>query len=422
MVQYSEYYVRTWYGEAGETSPDWTEMPSMVVLKDDGVELQFANKFGMWKDEDALREKGRLQSWKPHERRVSGLVWSGDEKSIQSFSEDGKVCSTSVDRLTASVINSSNVDQFIPLSNRNIFIHSASSPVYVGRLGEDGILQTKLVSQNIVTIHVDPSRSDVFYGFRYHQANGSQLPAKLFRWVLGDLKQEEISIAERDEPLNLFFGAMSDGKLVLRYRSKEVPIGSNEGKSYLLCWDPKTSRSVWEVNVPNEIPRATVQSRNGRYFAFVMDPVLYLLDTSTGTLQSVPEVYPNPEDRQAVLTLAFSPDQKFLAVVLKDNSLHCIRVSDRQCIWRMDIPGGDPISLVWSKDGKTILTAARDGFVRTIDADIREVTVDWKLGDFGRDLEQMKLSPEEDLLYLVDREGRLYGIPLGDQGSETAGK
>jgi WD40 repeat protein len=153
-----------------------------------------------------------------------------------------------------------------------------------------------------------------------------------------------------------------------------------------------------------------------------MDQVLYLLDTSTGTLQSVPEVYPNPEDRQAVLTLAFSPDQKFLAVVLKDNSLHCIRVSDRQCVWRMTIPGGDPISLVWSKDGKTILTAARDGFVRTIDADIREVTVDWKLGDFGRDLEQMKLSPEEDLLYLVDREGRLYGIPLGDQGSETAGK
>jgi len=363
-----------------------------------------------------------LQSWNPHKKRVSGLVWSGDEKSIQSFSEDGKVCSTSVDRLTASVINSSNVDQFIPLSNRNILIHSASSPVYLGTLGEDGKLQTKLVSQNIVTIHVDPSRSDVFYGFRYPQANGSQLPAKLFRWVLGDLKQEEISIAERDEPLNLFFGAMSDGKLVLRYRSKEVPIGSNEGKSYLLCWDPKTSRSVWEVNVPNETPRATVQSRNGRFFAFVMDQVLYLLDTSTGTLQSVPEVYPNPEDRQAVLTLAFSPDQKFLAVVLKDNSLHCIRVSDRQCIWRMKIPGGDPISLVWSKDGKTILTAARDGFVRTIDADIREVTVDWKLGDFGRDLEQMKLSPEEDLLYLVDREGRLYGIPLGDQGSETAGK
>jgi|GEM_PF-639696 len=422
MVQYSEYYVRTWYGEAGETSPDWTEMPSMVVLKDDGVELRFANKFGMWKDEDALRAKGRLQSWNPHKKRVSGLVWSGDEKSIQSFSEDGKVCSTSVDRLTASVINSSNVDQFIPLSNRNILIHSASSPVYLGTLGEDGKLQTKLVSQNIVTIHVDPSRSDVFYGFRYPQANGSQLPAKLFRWVLGDLKQEEISIAERDEPLNLFFGAMSDGKLVLRYRSKEVPIGSNEGKSYLLCWDPKTSRSVWEVNVPNETPRATVQSRNGRFFAFVMDQVLYLLDTSTGTLQSVPEVYPNPEDRQAVLTLAFSPDQKFLAVVLKDNSLHCIRVSDRQCIWRMKIPGGDPISLVWSKDGKTILTAARDGFVRTIDADIREVTVDWKLGDFGRDLEQMKLSPEEDLLYLVDREGRLYGIPLGDQGSETAGK
>jgi hypothetical protein len=88
----------------------------------------------------------------------------------------------------------------------------------------------------------------------------------------------------------------------------------------------------------------------------------------------------------------------------------------------MTIPGGDAISLVWSKDGKTILTAARDGYVRTIDADIREVTVDWKLGEFGRDLEQMKLSPEEDLLYLVDREGRLYGIPPGDRGSETAGK
>jgi serine/threonine protein kinase/WD40 repeat protein len=422
MVQYSEYYVRTWYSEAGETSPEWTEMPSAVVFRDDGVELRFAVKFGVWKDENDLRKQGRLESWKPHEKRVSGLVWSGDEKSIQSFSEDGKVCSTSVDRLTASVINSSNVDQFIPLSNRNIFIHSASSPVYVGTLREDGKLQTKLVAQNIATIHADPNRGDVFYGFRYHQMYGSHLPAKLYRWVLEDLKQEEISIAERDVPLDRFLGTTSDGKLVLRYRSKEVPIGSNEGKSYLLCWDPKTSRSVWEVNVPNEDPRAIVQSREGRYFAFVMDQVLYLLDTSTGTLQSVPEDYLNPEDRQAVLTLAFSPDQKFLAVVLKDNSLHCIRVSDRQCVWRMKIPGGDAISLVWSKDGKTILTAARDGYVRTIDADIGEVTVDWKLGEFDRDLEQMKLSPEEDLLYLVDREGRLYGIPLGDQGSETAGK
>ena len=423
MVQYSEFYVRSWYDEAGETSADWTEMPSAVVLKDGGVELQFANRFGMWTDEAALRKQGRLQSWEPHQKRVSKLVWTGDEKSVQSFSEDGRVCSVDLGRSTSSVIDISNVDQFIPLSNRSVLICSTSSPVYVGAPTEDGKLRVESVlPQSVSTLHSLPGRSDVAYGFQSNDQTANESNGKLYRWVLGDSKQAELLVAERDERIDRLLGVTSDGKLVLRYRSKGVPIGSKDGKSYLLCWDPTTRKNVWAVDVPNEVPRSVVQSRDGHHIAFSMDNEVYVLDVRSGRLHSISEVHASPGESQSGNIMVFSPDQKFLAVALKDNSLKCIRISDRKLAWGMQIPGGDAISMLWSKDGRTILTAGRDGYVRAIDADLRQMTVEVKLKDFDRDLEQMKVSPEEDLLYLVNREGRLYRIPVGELGSEAVGK
>jgi WD40 repeat protein len=162
------------------------------------------------------------------------------------------------------------------------------------------------------------------------------------------------------------------------------------------------------------------QSRGGRYFAFALDNVAYLLDGEKGELHGNLDGQSSQGMQQHVSTFAFSPDDRYLALICDDNSLQCVRVSDHRRIWRMQIPGGDALSMVWSREGKTILTAARDGKVRGIDVDLRQVTMELSL--FDRDLEQIKISPEEDFLYLVNRTGFLYRVSCGSAGAGNGGK
>jgi serine/threonine protein kinase/WD40 repeat protein len=426
VVQFSESYVRTWFDESGESPLGWSEIPSAVVLKNEGVELQFANRFGMWTDDEALRREGRLNSRAPHRSRVSRVVWSGDEESLQTFSEEGVVCSIDIKRLGASAVESSNINQFLPLNNGEVIFNSNASPVYVllSRVAE-GPVERLFTKGMLYRIFSDPTHPDTVYGF---QTGDEQEPhdqertgeSKVFRWAYRDKEPVEVPLPKREERVSEFLGATSSGRFVLRLLTPAEQIGNQEVKSYLHCWDPKEQKSVWSVDIPAKEIRALAQSRGGRYFGLVVDTAVYLLDGENGELHGSLEGLSSQGQRQHVLTLAFSPDDRYLAVICDDNSLQCVRVSDRQRIWGMQIPGGDALSMIWSRDGKTILTAARDGKVRGIDVDLRQVTMELSL--FDRELEQIKISPEEDFLYLVNRTGFLYRVSCGSAGAGNGGK
>ncbi|MFM8325122.1 MAG: hypothetical protein ACKN9U_09695, partial [Pirellulaceae bacterium] len=133
-VFFSDNYVREWTDDAGNTKPEWSEIPKGVVFKGDGVELQFENRYRGWSDLNQLIAQRRLSSWSPHTKRIASLCWDEQKDELISFSEDGAIRTVRTDVAETMKVGGENIKVFVPLRSSQVALHTTDDRAYVMKL------------------------------------------------------------------------------------------------------------------------------------------------------------------------------------------------------------------------------------------------------------------------------------------------
>jgi WD40 repeat protein len=197
--------------------------------------------------------------------------------------------------------------------------------------------------------------------------------------------------------------------VIALYQDLRKSASATAGLFGLLCWNTEHDRLSWKQTAVQDKPRLLKLSPKGMFVTYVKEleeRCVTLVDAGTGTERSL-EYFKDKE----VLAVCFSPDDRYLAVALSNNTIVCYGTSDGTVAWSMKVPGSPVRDLAWSKDGRTVASVGLDGYLRTFDANLRSMTSEVLLP--LKSPIALRLSPDESWLYILDRDGSLIQMPCG---------
>lgn len=400
----SETYVRQWYDEDGNTRADWGEIPESVQLVEGGISLHFSSPFFAWKDSKDLREQQILRSWKPHEKRISGVFWGEGGKSLSTVSEDRSIRRQELRVSNSGLVKQSNVDRVLAMQNQKVMINGASGENYLLRLSDSPESRESIHDFGVgglALLFRDPMRPEVVYGIQDQGKTPKESRNVIFRMDCETNQVEQVDLPQQQGVLKHFIGVLDRDRLMLYYGES----ATSESAS-ICCWDTVQKRLEWQIPISGEKIHSKPGSDCGRYVAFVIENVLYWVDAEKRTLTQAAA-----EGGATLQACAFSPNSQFVVASWSDQTLRCYRVADGGLAWSLKVSGPVVRDLDWSKDGRILVTVSWDGMVRTYDAQLQQLTAEFHLFESDTELNFVSLSPEEDWLYVVSRRANLYRIP-----------
>ncbi len=412
-VIFSDNYVREWMDESGQTRTGWSEMPEAVIFQQEGVTLRFTNRYSGWADFKSLESQGRLTSWSNHSKRVASVVWDEASNQIQSFSEDGSIKTSPIDSARIRTLGGQDVIGIQPLQGgRLVLFRSDYAPSFL-RFHPDDDSPIRMESQlrNQETAAGLFSRGDSIFYVAKSDAKDDRASARLIeQWdMTSGVVRQMAELPESSLPRYLV-GVANDNHAVMVYEdntSAEAVIPDRYG---LLCWDLEQDQLLWRLQPDTQKPRLPRFSPRGTYTSYVKEHgrrTIFLVDTTSGREQPLADFLDVD-----VLAVDFSKDDRFIAISLSDNSIHCFRTDDGSKAWQIKVTGSPARDLAWSRDGTTLACIGQDGFLRTFNTQLQRMTAE--IGLASKNPAGLKLSADEEWLYVLDRDGSLTRIPCSD--------
>jgi serine/threonine protein kinase len=393
-ILHTDNYVREWLDETGLVNPAWNEWPEQVIYKDDGVELQFSNRWSGWSHSKELTEAGRLRSWSPHEKRVASLWWSADNELIQSVSEDGTVKGISIDSPRLRTLESNDCIDLIPANQDVVVVQHIQD--YSQRVSDDQILEEqglKLWPGNKSARRLRmPGNADYFFSVVLDSATQQ---SSLWRWnkIDGSFQQ---SLALQEIPATFDIIAAIDEHRLLVKRRLESP--GRESSYELGSWDLQTQSFVWKQGTSASRIHHPSLSASGTFMAYHQDRTVELIATNSGEKKTLFQI------RETDVTdLCFSHDSRFVVAVCEDHRIVCFQTHDGQLAWTLHMTVSPAFSAAWSRDQQTLICVSRDGFLKTYDIALQQLTSEFLLP--SRDLMKVITSIDENWIYALDRSG-----------------
>lgn len=388
---FSDNYLLEWMDEKGQVNPAWTEIPTEVNVKGDGIEIKFENRFGGWQIADDLQFRGRLQSWSNHSKRVASILWSKDDARIYSVSEDGKVNSLRVDFIGNNFITQTKTQPLVDEVMR--WNRTISEPSNYVQLSEHLGTVAALVTHQ--------SGSLLFSGKEQHGKSAG--PWSLYRWnAATNTREKLLDFPDIVQP-QFIIGALDENRFILFYRDLLDPQPTLERRFPLGCWDKKLGKMIWQIPATKEPIRNEKLSPQRRFLSFIKEREVILVDPLTGKSSSLGKFSDTP-----ITATRFSTDDRFLAVATSDRCIICFRTDNGQEAWRITLPGSAVTDIFWSKDLCTLACVSRDGFLRTFDVHLRQMTAEIRLS--LSDPVNIQSSPDEDILYILGLNGTILRV------------
>lgn len=400
----SDTYLRQWYDEDGNTRADWGEFPESVQLIEGGVVLHFSSPFVAWKDSKVLREKQILRSWKPHEKRISGVFWGEGGMSLNTVSEDSSIRRQDLRVSDSGLVKQSNVDRFLAMQNQKVMIIGASDENYLLRMSDSPGTRESIHDFGVGKLALlfrDPMHPELVYGIQNRFRTTMEVENVIFRIDCENYQVQEVDIPKQQGILKHCMGVLDRDRLLLYYGAS-----SASELASICCLDMAQKRFEWQIEILGEKIYNKPGSDCGRYVSFVIENVLYWVDAEKRTLTQAAAV-----EGATLEACAFSPDSQFIVASWSDQTLRCYRVVDGELAWGMNVSGQVVRDLDWSKDGRILVTVSWDGMVRTYDMQLQQITTELLLFESDKELNYVSLSPEEDWLYVGSRKANLYRIP-----------
>lgn len=395
-VLYIDNYIREWLDESGNANPEWNESPEQVIYKGDGIELQFSNRWSGWSDSKELTESGRLRSWSCHEKRVASLCWSSDNRSIESISEDGTLKRIPVDSARFRILGTRDVTELVVTNQGVIVVQQLQDHLQMvsdGKTIEAPGLQLWSGERNVRLLPM-PANADYLFADVLDTASQRR---SLWLWNrTGENAHRSVAIPEIPPEFD-FIAAMDDHRLLVKNR-EDYP---GQDASYEVgCWDLHTDQFTWKHKSSSSRLHQPSLSSAGDFLAYHEDRKVDLIATDSGekkTLAQFPEV--------DLTAICFSHDGEFVAVVCEDHRIVCFRTDDGQMAWTLSITGSPALDAAWSRDKKTLICVTRDGFLKTYDIALQQLTAEIQLP--SRDLIQVVPAADENWIYVLDRIGKV---------------
>jgi serine/threonine protein kinase/WD40 repeat protein len=417
-ILFSENYVREWLDDAGDPRSSWSEMPQNVIFKDNGIELQFENRFGGYFDIDDLETQGRLTTWSCNSRRVSSIDWNEVDGQILSFSEDGSVKVVHADASSREKFGGKDILEFATSVDGDVYVSRAGSQSEVGVLGRDfgGYGENDAIAdESMHCLGLVPNGKGRFlFAERRKSVTENEGRTRFFWCDLRRRQRDEVlEMPDSFYPLGVV-GQIADQVYAVIARSNVIEsrfdlLGRKEdGGSglYLASWDVKHNEILWSTPETENEFRLPKTSRDGRYLSYVRERQVVLVDCKTG-LQSELWDFAGTQ----IESTCFSWDGAFLLVAFADNLILCFDTETGDKKWVMQTPGSKIGDLAWSRDLKTIICVSQDNYIRMFDAELLQMIVESPLPE--KMPTSVKISDEEDWIYVLGRDGALVRIPCG---------
>ncbi len=408
-VFFSDNYVREWTDEAGKTKPEWREIPKAVIFKSEGIELQFENRYRGWSDLNQLVSQGRLSSWTPHSKRVPSIVWDEQQNQLISFSEDGFIRIVRTDISDTMKVGAENIKSFVPLRGSNLAFLSTDDRgnfVTLDPQHNEPIASAEFLKGGAAVfgfVPIDDNR--IIYPLKELDSK-SEEPSSLYSW--NSVTNVASKITQFPAGLRLIFllGKLNAEQVAFIAVDEKSSNADSKKPLYLGCWDLKNQKPLWRTIARKDDYRFPKISERGKYISFVQENQIRMVDSKTGRERGFAE-FPG----RSIQATSFSPDEKHLVVALSDNSIECYRVLDGQRIWTIRTAGSPVRDMAWSKDCETLVCISSDGVLRTFDTFILQVTSEIQLP--LKNPNMLKIAPEENCIYALERDGTLKRIPCG---------
>lgn len=408
-VLLSDNFIREWTDENGNFMPTWNEIPSNTIYKENGIELQFENRHSGWSTMNDLQIQGRLTSWSYHSKRVASLAWDGSSGGIYSFSEDGHVKRKMVDEVQSVNLGGGNIGSVIPMKNRRLVLSTPDDRSRVISLApkSNEVTKSQFFDEGHVSWNCFVEYGEVVYFVKEIRGSSGADKNYLYAWDFATDVSRAVSQFPTSIKVRTIIGAISEERIALQIESEESENIGLAQSFQIACWDMSHQRIVWETQKRRRYARLTKASLDGHRLAYNFDGVLYLADTRNGDEKRL-------EDLAGVeiQSVCFSPNSEFLAVAVSDNTIRCFHTSSGRFLWTIQTPGSPSVDLVWSKDLITLLTVAQDGFLRAFDTTLQQMTIEVPLTT--KNPIRVRLSPEDDWIYILDRDGTLIQLPSGE--------
>jgi WD40 repeat protein len=178
------------------------------------------------------------------------------------------------------------------------------------------------------------------------------------------------------------------------------------------CWNVKLNKFLWNLPAIEEPIRFHKLSPRRRFLAYAREREVILMDPLTGKQSSLGHFSDNP-----INSLSFSTDDRFLVVSTSDRRIVCFQTDDGNEAWTLTLPGSAASDLFWSKDLNTIACVSRDGFLRTFDIALKQMTSEIRLS--VSDPVSIRSSPDEDELFILGLSGSILRVPCGDAAQSS---
>ena len=389
---FADNYLLEWMDETGQVNPAWTEIPTEVNVKGDGIEIKFENHFGGWQIANDLQFRGRLQSWSNHSKRVASILWSKDDARIYSVSEDGKINSLRVNFIEKNFSSQTKPEPLVGEVMR--WNKTISGPSKYGPLSEHPGTVTTLVTHQ---------SGNLFFSGKEQHGN-SEVPWSLYRWnTATNTREKLLDFPDNIQP-QFIIGVIDENRFILFYRDLLDPQPTLEKRFPIGCWDKKLGKMLWRIPAPKEPIRNEKFSPQHRFLSFTKEREVILVNPLTGEPSSLGHFSDTP-----ITATSFSTDDRFLAVATSDRRIVCFHTDNGQEAWNIVLPGSPALDIFWSKDLCTLACVSRDGFLRTFDVHLRQMTAEIRLS--LSDPVNIQSSPDEDILYVLGLNGTILRVP-----------
>jgi WD40 repeat protein len=276
----------------------------------------------------ASQSKDRTIIWSISDgKRLRTLKLPSTDSSIMSFSSDGRLLVTAIQKLGAVVWDVETGEQIASLREPNL----QTRKVFIS--GDNKLLLTDSTSE-----------LRIWQSLGARQPNRLSLPKTVLPQRIAFSSDGEI-VARSFVPGRAKIERASDGRQVANVSSDAC------------CWTLTLLEDVLElVNVPVSIsPQKRMVALSVSERRETDRSIVIIQDLKRGTRSESPIA-------DTIFSLAFSPDEELLAA--GGYKVHLVNTRSRRIVQTLEHAKGAVISLAFSSDGQLLATASTDGIIR----------------------------------------------------------